>query len=102
VRHRSADRGGASALPPAALRGGAAVKSRLLAALSSSLTADRDYLAWARQRQDLGCASHGPSGAYHAAVSASQRADAAKKAFVRVWNPVAARYGIRHITVGDF
>ena len=35
-----------------------------------------------------------PVGAYNAAFSASQRADAAKQAFVQVWNPVAARYGI--------
>ena len=34
------------------------------------------------------------SSAYNAVFSASQQADAAKQAFVRMWNPVAARYGI--------
>jgi hypothetical protein len=29
------------------------------------------------------------------ANGASQVADAAKKAFVQVWNPVAAKYGIK-------
>jgi len=39
-------------------------------------------------------ASASQSGAYNAAFSASQQADAAKQAFIQLWNPVAARYGI--------
>jgi serine/threonine protein kinase len=91
---RAGQYGRASALPTAALPGGAQVKSRLLAALGSSLTADRDYLSWARQQLKDGCAPSSQSAAYNAAFSASQRADAAKQAFVQAWNPVAARYGI--------
>ena len=41
-----------------------------------------------------GCTPTSQSSAYNAAFSASQQADAAKQAFVQVWNPVAARYGI--------
>jgi serine/threonine protein kinase len=94
ANQRAGQYGRASALPTAALPGGAQVKSKLLAALGSSLTADRDYLSWARQQLTGGCTPSSQSSAYNAAFSASQRADAAKQAFVQVWNPVAARYGI--------
>jgi hypothetical protein len=94
ANQRAGQYGRASALPTAALPGGAQVKSKLLAALGSSLTADRDYVSWARQQLEGGCTPSSQSSAYNAAFSASQRADAAKQAFVQVWNPVAARYGI--------
>jgi serine/threonine protein kinase len=94
ANQRAGQYGRASALPTAALPGGAQVKSKLLAALGNSLTADRDYLSWARQQLKGGCTPSSQSSAYNAAFSASQRADAAKQAFVQVWNPVAARYGV--------
>ena len=94
VNQRSSEYGRASALITSALPGGAKVKSALVAALGSSLKADRDYLAWAREQQSGGCTPASPSSAYNAAFSASQQADAAKLAFVQVWNPIAARYGI--------
>ena len=94
VNQRSGEYGRASALATSALPGGARVKSALVAALASSLKADQDFLAWARQQQSGGCTPASQSGAYNAAFSASQQADAAKQAFVQVWNPVAARYGI--------
>jgi hypothetical protein len=94
VNQRAGQYGRASALPASALPDGPQVKSRLMAALGSSLTADRDYLSWARQQLAGGCTPTSQSSAYHAAFSASQRADAAKQVFVQVWNPVAARYGI--------
>ena len=94
VRQRSNEYGRASALPTAALPDGAAVKSKLIAALGSSLKADQDYLTWAQQQLNGGCTPPDQSSAYHAADSASQTADAAKEAFVQVWNPVAAKYGI--------
>jgi len=95
VNQRASEYHQASALPTSALPDGPAVKSGLVAALSGSLEADRDYLAWARQQLDGGCTPSGQSGAYDVASSASQRADAAKEAFVQVWNPVAVRYGIQ-------
>jgi serine/threonine-protein kinase len=94
VNQRSSEYGHASALATSALPGGARVKSALVAALGSSLTADRDYLAWAREQMTAGCTPTSQSSAYSAAFSASRQADAAKQAFVRMWNPVAARYGI--------
>jgi serine/threonine protein kinase len=94
VNRRAGQVDRASTLPTAALPGGTQVKSKLMAALDSSLTADRDYLSWARQQLTDGCKPTSQSSAYNAAFIASQRADAAKQAFVQVWNPVAARYGI--------
>lgn len=94
VNQRAGQYGRASALPTAALPGGTQVKAKLTAALGSSLTADQDYLSWARQQLTGGCTPTSQSSAYNAAFNASQRADAAKQAFVQVWNPVAARYGI--------
>ena len=94
VTQRSNECGRASTLPTAALPDGAVLKSRLVNALSRSLTADRDYLTWAQQKLAGGCTPSSQSSAYNAAFSASQQADAAKQAFVQVWNPVAARYGI--------
>ena len=94
VNQRSSEYGRASALATSALPGGATVKSALVAALRSSLQADQDYLAWAREQMTGGCTPTSQSSAYSAAFSVSQQADAAKQAFVQVWNPVAARYGI--------
>ena len=95
VAQRSSEYGRASALTTSALPRGAAVKSELMAALSSSLTADKDFLAWARQQLAGGCTPSSQSTTYNAAFSASETADAAKQSFVDVWNPVAAKYGIR-------
>ena len=101
VNQRASEYGRASSLATSALPDGAAVKSALIAALSSSLRADRDYLTWARQQQAGGCTPSGQSSAYNAAFSASKQADAAKEAFVQVWNPVAARYGIEQNSPRD-
>lgn len=101
VNQRVTEARRASALFTSALPDGTAVKSDLVAALNSSLTSDRDFLVWAQQ-QDQGCAAGSQSGGYSAAASASQRADAAKLTFTQVWNPVAARYGIKPISPGSF
>jgi serine/threonine protein kinase len=101
VNQRSGEYDRASALTISALPGGPTVKSGLLTALSRSLTADQEYLTWARQRLAGGCTPGSQSGAYTAAFSASQRADAAKQAFVQAWNPVAAKYGIKPSSAGD-
>jgi hypothetical protein len=94
VNQRTSEYHRASALTVSALPGGAAVKSALMTALSRSLQADQDYLTWARQQKAGGCIPSSQSATYNAAFSTSQRADAAKTAFVQVWNPVAARYGL--------
>ena len=78
VNQRASEYGRALALPVSALPDGTEVKSKLIAALSSSLKADRDYLTWGQQQLDGGCTPSGQSSAYNAAFSASQLADTAK------------------------
>ena len=101
VNQRASEYGRASTLETSALPDGTKVKSALVTALSSSLTADRDYLTWAQQQLAGGCPPSSQSSAYNTAFSASQRADAAKQAFVQVWNPVAARYGVAQSSPRD-
>jgi len=100
VIQRNAEYNQASALSTSALADGTIVKTDLTAALRSSLDADRDYLAWAQQLK-LGCAAATQSSAYNAAYQADQLANAAKEAFIQVWNPVAAQYGIRQESPGS-
>jgi serine/threonine protein kinase len=90
----------ASALSTSALADGTIMKTDLIAALRNSLDADRDYLAWAQQ-QELGCVPAPQSSAYDAAYNADQQANAAKDAFVQVWNPIATQYGIQQEPPGS-
>jgi hypothetical protein len=101
VSQRSTEYRHASALSLANLAGGAAVRSDLLAALRTSLDADQDYLAWARQQQGSGCTPAAQSGAYSTAISADQQAGTAKAAFVQVWNPIATKYRLPQESPGD-
>jgi hypothetical protein len=101
ARQRSTEYQRASALSLAGLAGGATAKSDLLAALRTSLDADRDYLTWARQQRTSGCTPAAQSGAYATAIRADQQAGTAKAAFVEAWNPIAARYGLPRKSPGD-
>jgi serine/threonine protein kinase len=101
VNRRSTEYKQAAALSTSALADGTIVKTDLTAALRNSLDADRDYLAWAQQQLTLGCAPATQSSAYNAAYNADTQADAAKAAFVHVWNPIAARYGIQQESPGS-
>jgi serine/threonine protein kinase len=102
VNQRGTEYNQASALSTSALASGAIVKSDLIAALRSSLEADKDFLTWARQQLNPGCTPAAQSSAYSAAENASQQAGVSKQAFVQVWNPVAARYGIQQKPPGSF
>ena len=101
VSQRSSEYQRASAVSTATLANGAAVKSDLLAALHSSLVADRDYLTWAQQ-QSSGCTPGAASRAYNAAVRADEQAVAAKGTFVQAWNQIAAKYGLPAKTSSSF
>ena len=102
VDQRSTEYNRASALSTVALANGATVKSDLIAALRSSLDADKDFLTWAQQQLNAGCTPAAQSNAYNAANTASQQAGVSKQAFVQVWNPIAARYGIQQKPPGTF
>jgi serine/threonine-protein kinase len=102
VNQRSTEYNQASALSTSALANGTAVKADLIAALRNSLDADKDFLTWAQQQLNPGCTPTAQSSAYNAAYNASQQAGAAKNAFIQVWDPVAARYGIQQKSPGTF
>ena len=102
VNQRNTEYNQASALSTSALANGAAVKSDLIAALRNSLDADEDFLTWAQQQLNPGCTPTAQSSAYNAAYNASQQAGAAKQAFIQVWDPVAAQYGIQQKSPGAF
>jgi serine/threonine protein kinase len=91
VTERSAEYNQAVALSTAALANGATLKSDLLTVLRDSLNADRQYLKWAQQQLNPGCTKGAPSSAF---TAADQQAGVAKTAFLQIWNPVAARYGL--------
>jgi hypothetical protein len=78
------------------------VKSDLIAALRDSLDADKEFLTWAQQQLNPGCSPTAQSSAYSAAYNASQQAGASKMAFIQVWDPVAAQYGIQQKSPGSF
>ena len=102
VNQRSTEYNQASALSTSALANGAAVKSDLIAALRNSLDADKDFLTWAQQQLNPGCTPTAQSSAYNAAYNASQQAGASKKAFIQVWDLVAAQYGVQQKSPGTF
>jgi serine/threonine protein kinase len=102
VNQRRTEYNQASALSTSALANGAAVKSDLIAVLRNSLDADKDFLTWAQQQPNPGCTPTAQSSAYNAAYNASQQAGASKKAFIQVWDPVAAQYGIQQKSPGTF
>lgn len=102
VNQRSTEYNQASALSTSALANGATVKSDLIAALRYSLDADKNYLTWAQQQLNHGCTPTAQSSAYNAAYNASQQAEVSKEAFIQVWNPVAAKYGIQQKSPGAF
>jgi hypothetical protein len=95
VNKRMAEYNQAAALSTSALANGTVLKSDLIAALRDSLNADKDYLSWARQQLNPGCTPGAKSNTFTAADLADQQAGVAKEAFLRMWNPIAAKYGIQ-------
>ena len=71
---------------------GTRIKSDLHAAVLASYLADNAYLHWVLVAGER-CPTHGDP-AYRDVVAANAAADAAKRALVADWNPVAARYGL--------
>jgi serine/threonine protein kinase len=101
LNQRSSEYRKVQALATGAMLKGALVKADLLSALRRSMDADRAYLTWARQQMNSGCTPTSQSSAYQAAQNADTQADAAKAAFVQVWDSVAARYGLPQKSPGD-
>jgi serine/threonine protein kinase len=87
---RQAEYSQAQSLTTDALQNGTALKSDLTKALSFSLKADDDYLAWAQQ-QSVSCQPGSPPA--HAST-AGNKALSYKTLFVGLWNPQAPTYGL--------
>jgi hypothetical protein len=81
----------------ASLSGRSALPAQMLQALTgawqASATADRDFAQWAQDELSRGCAPKDwadPN--YQAAAAPDAKATTGKKAFVKLWNPIAAQY----------
>jgi hypothetical protein len=86
---------GRSALPAAMLR-------QLTGAWQASAAVDQDLGKWAQDEVSKGCTKndHGdPS--FQASNTPDVQATNDKAAFVSLWNPVAARYGLTRYTTGQ-
>jgi hypothetical protein len=77
---------GRSELPAAMLR-------ELTTAWQASATVDTDLSKWARDEVSTGCHDHNDAN-LAAADGPDVQATNAKKAFVAMWNPIAAKYGL--------
>jgi hypothetical protein len=92
---RQAEYAQAQDLSTDALPNGAALKTDLTKALSFSLKADDDYLAWAQGRT-VSCQ---PASQPASATAAGDQAVNYKSQFVGLWNPVAITYSLPTATV---
>lgn len=82
------------ALSTGELDRGDAVKARLTRALTASYDADEAFLAWAT-RQEAGCdRAWSGDDDYRRGLAFSGEATTAKRAFLKLWNPLARRYGL--------
>lgn len=81
----------------ASLPGRSALPGQMLQALTgawqASAMADRDFARWARDELSQGCTHNDQADPnFQAAAGPDGRATTAKKAFVHLWNPMAAQY----------
>jgi hypothetical protein len=87
-RERALDRLGPLRL--SAVPGGRVMSADLGLALSESIAADQDFIGWMQDIQDAGCPVRpGRDLSYQAALRASARAAADKRAFLAHWNRLA-------------
>jgi hypothetical protein len=70
-------------------------------ALRISLTIDNDYLKWAQQQQNSGCAVGANSTYYQQATALNSRATGDKQMFVATWDPIAIQYRLTQFQAGD-
>jgi hypothetical protein len=95
---RSAQLSQASVLVLDQLPGGTEIRAALVEALTHSVAADQDFVAWGQQVAAGHC---GHDANYQAGLDASKTAQDAKKRFCAAWNPVAATYGLPQRTQAD-
>jgi hypothetical protein len=67
----------------------------LASAWRASISADKDFAAWAEDQVKAGCSANNQSDPnFVAANGPDQRATTSKTAFIGLWNPVASTYGL--------
>jgi hypothetical protein len=87
----------------ASLPGRSELSGQMLQALTgawlASATADRDFAQWAQDEVSKGCIQNDQADPnFQAAAGPDAQATTDKKAFVNLWNPVAAQYGLTSYT----
>ena len=87
----------------ASLPGRSALSGQMLQALTgawlASATADRDFAQWAQDELSQGCTQNDQADPnFQAAAAPDAQATTDKKAFVNLWNPIAAQYGLTSYT----
>lgn len=87
----------------ASLPGRSALSGQMLQALTgawqASATADQNFARWAQDELSQGCTQNDQADPnFQAAAAPDAQATTDKKAFVNLWNPVAARYGLTSYT----
>ncbi len=98
---RSTEYNQATALQTDTIANGAALKSQLMDALKISLRIDNDYLSWAQQQANSGCAYGFNSTYYSQATTLDSQATTDKEIFVGTWNPIAQQYGLTQFQASD-
>src|ERR1700761_7890246 len=78
----------------------AAMLSQLTTAWQASATVDTDLSKWARDEVSSGCHAHNDAN-LAAADGPDVQASNAKSAFVALWNPIAAQYGLTKYSTGQ-
>jgi hypothetical protein len=83
----------------ASLPGRSALPGQMLQVLTgawqASATADRDFARWAQDELSEGCTQNDQADPnLQAAAAPDAQATTDKKAFVNLWNPIAAQYGL--------
>ncbi|WP_433180171.1 hypothetical protein [Actinoallomurus sp. CA-150999] len=96
VQERQNELAQARQVPTDQLPGGADLKQAMIDAYSSSLDADKAYVAWAQETQAAGCGGGEPpqSANHDAAIAANDKAGPAKRRVVALWSPIAQSQGL--------
>jgi hypothetical protein len=91
-----------STVSPTDLPDGAVLLSDLNSALQASDQADQYFVLWMGDIEGTSCPYATTSDSnYQAATAASSLADSAKQAFLALWNPIAAQFGLTQYTAGQ-
>lgn len=93
VTERESQLSEAQGLSVDAIPDGSVLQSDLVTALTASLKADQDYLAWAQEQNGNDCENGTYSQHYQAALSDDTTATDDKATFVQAWTPPAEQYG---------